>query len=398
MKLYNHQQKLLDLNKKKLLLAHSTGTGKTVSALALTQKNNQTALVIVPKALKENWRRNIETHGFNTNHKIVSKEEFRRDWDILPYYNAIIIDEFHFFGNLKSQMSKGLQKYIKKHDPEYIYGLTATPFCSSPMNIFALATHLGHKWNYWNFFNRFFNQVQMGRRNVPVQRTGIEDEVAELVRDIGDTCKLEDCVDVPEQTFETVYLELTAEQKKAIKEIDAPEAITRFTHQHTIENGVKIGDGYVADTYYKALKNDYIASFSDENPKFAVICRYNLQLSNLQKILEEKGKKVFLINGNVKNRDEVVQEVENTSECIILIQADCAIGFEIPSVPIMIFASLSYSFVSYKQSLGRILRINKLKKNIYQHLVIKDGVDEAVYNCIMKKQDFNIAIYNKENS
>jgi predicted helicase len=115
----------------------------------------------------------------------------------------------------------------------------------------------------------------------------------------------------------------------------------------------------------------------------------------LQSLLESKGKKVFLISGEVKNRDAVVGEVERTPECIVLIQAACSVGFELPSVPIMIFASLSFSHVDHMQALGRILRINKLKKNLYQYLVVKDGVDEAVYKCIMNKQDFHIALYNK---
>jgi superfamily II DNA or RNA helicase len=394
MQLYKHQQRIVDLNPKRYLISHETGTGKTITALALAQKNNSLALIVCPKALKENWRRAIQ--NFNPNHKIVSKEEFRKDWDTYGFYSTLIIDEFHFFGNLKSQMSKSLIKYTKKYVPTYMYGLTATPYCSTPMNIYSLATHLGHRWNYWTFFNSFFYTVQMGNRNVPVQRSGIEEEIADLVKSIGDTCKLEDCIDVPEQTFETVYFELTNAQKKAIKEINDTEAITRWTRTHTIENGLKIGDEYVDDQYFDSLKNDYIASFSDENKKFVVVCRYNLQIAMLKEILEKKGKKVFVISGEVKNRDEVVQEVERTPECILLLQASCAVGFEIPSVPIMIFASLSFSNIDHIQALGRILRINKPKKNLYQYLVVKDGVDEDVYKCIMRKKDFNIAIYNKQ--
>jgi len=390
---YKHQQKIIYLNPKKYLIAHGCGLGKTQTSLFLAHNNNETALIVVPKALRENWKRSIQE--FNPDHMIISKEELRRDWDKLPKYNTLILDEFHFWGNLKSQMSKSLQKYIKKHNPEYIYGLTATPFCSSSMNIYALAKHLGHNWNYWSFFNKFFHQISMGSRMVPVQRKGIENEVADLVKQIGDTCTMEECVDVPEQIFETVYFELTPAQKKGIKEIDDTQAITRWTRTHTIENGLKIGDEYVDDQYFDSLKNDYIASFSDENPKFAVVCRYNLQLSMLKEILEKKGKKVFLISGEVKNRDEIVQEIEKTDECVVLLQADCAIGFEIPSVPIMLFASLSFSFVAHEQSIGRIHRINKLKKNVYQYLLVKGGIDEAVYDCIMKKQDFNIAIYRK---
>jgi predicted helicase len=230
---------------------------------------------------------------------------------------------------------------------------------------------------------------------VPVQKKGIEQELAGYVKQIGDTCSLEECADVPEQTFETVYLDLTPAQQKGIEAIDDSAAITRWTRTHTIENGIKIGDEYVQSEYFTCLKNDYIASLSEENPKMAVICRYNLQIEMLKNILEKLGKKVFVINGEVKDRDAIVQLIEATPQCIALIQASCSVGFEIPSVPIMVFASLSFSFVDYMQALGRILRINKLKKNVYIHLVIKGGVDEDVYDCIMRKQDFSFAIYDK---
>jgi len=391
MNLYAHQKRILDLNPRRYLIAHSTGTGKTITSLALAKANGTTALIVCPKALKENWRRQIQP--FNPKHLVISKEELRRDWDSLSQFNAIIIDEFHFFANLKSQLSKALQKYIKKHNPTFVWGLTATPYCSSPMNIYALAKHLGHNWDYWKFHFRFFNDVRMGSRVIPVVKKGIEKDVAALVKSIGDTCTLEECVDVPEQTFETVYLETTKEQEKAIKSIDDTLPIVRFTRQHTIENGLLLSDGYSQEKIFECLKNDYIASVSEENPKIAVFCRYNRQIDILREIMESKGKKVIVINGQTKDRDGAVQEIEASPEVVALIQASCSVGFEIPSVPLVIFASLSYSYIDYKQALGRVLRINKLKKNHYIHLVVKDGVDESVYDCIMAKEDFNIEIY-----
>ena len=393
MKPYAHQKLLLDLNPARYLIAHECGTGKTQTSLFLAQKNNETALIIAPKALKENWKRAIKY--FNDQHLIISKEEFRRDWDKLQKYNCIIVDEFHFFANLKSQLSKSLLKYNKKHNPTYVYGLTATPYCSNVMNIFALARHLGHKWDYWSFFNRFYYNVPMGARMVPMQRKNIEKDVAQLVKSIGNTCRLQDCADVPEQTFETIYFELTPQQKKAITAIDDTQAITRWTRTHTIENGLRIGDEYTKDEYFDCLKNDYIVSMAEENPKMAIFCRYNMQIEMLKTLLTTTGKKVFVISGEVKDRDSVVKEIEDNENCVALIQASCGVGFEIPSVPVVVFASMSFSFVDYQQSLGRVLRINKLKKNVYIHLVVKGGVDEAVYNCIMAKQDFNIEVYNK---
>lgn len=394
MELYEHQKRILEKNPSKYLISHGTGTGKTITGLALSSKNNVDALIIVPKALKAGWARACKSFP-NQNHFIISKEEFRRDWEKLPRYNAIICDEMHVMGNLKSQLSKALIKYTRKHNPTFIWGLTATPYRSSAMDIFSLATHLGYKWNYWSFFQRFFSMVRMGQRMVPVQKKGIEKELAEIVKSIGDTCTLEDCADVPEQTFETIFFESTPEQQKAIKNIDDSSAIARWTRTHGLLQGIKIGDEYTQDEYFECLKNDYIASLSEENHKMVVVCRYNLQIKMLEELLKKEGRKVFILSGEVKDRDVVVQEIEHTERCVVLLQADCGIGFEIPSIPLMVFASLSFSFVSYEQCKGRILRINKLKKNVYLHLVVGGTIDEDIYDCIMAKKSFNIAIYSK---
>lgn len=43
----------------------------------------------------------------------------------------------------------------------------------------------------------------------------------------------------------------------------------------------------------------------------------------------------------------------------------------------------------------QILRANKLKKNVYLSLVVKDSIDNDVFKCIQAKQEFDISIYNK---
>jgi hypothetical protein len=54
----------------------------------------------------------------------------------------------------------------------------------------------------------------------------------------------------------------------------------------------------------------------------------------------------------------------------------------------MIFASKSNQFLHFEQGKGRILDGQHLKKNLYIHLVVKDGADEACHDAIMSGQDF----------
>lgn len=404
-KLYSHQQDILEINPHKHLICWGTGLGKSLGSMELAYKNRcNSVLVICPKSLKEKWNRDIEIARINrvaeTNSKtwrVMSKEEFRRDWEKIGEYQAVIVDEAHYFSGITSLMSKALTKYLKKWNTKYVWLLTATPYMSTPWNIYTLARHLGKDWSYGAFAEKFFTHRYVGQRLVPVVKNGIEDEIAMLVKSIGTTAKMEDCFDVPEQVYETEYISLTKEQEKAIKEAEQMEVlpITRFTKIHQIENGTLKSDGYSPDVVLDNLKNERILDLIEANSKVAVFCRYNLQIEALKQAIEKAlpNKKIYVIQGETKNKDAVVQEAEADSDCVVIINSACSEGYELPSIGIIVFASLSFSYKDYEQGKGRFLRANKLKKNVFIHLVTAGGIDEAVYGSIMKKQDFSLAIY-----
>lgn len=405
MELYAHQKELLDRNPAKHLICFGTGLGKTLTSMELAYKNRcNSVLVICPKSLKEKWERDIETARISrtkeTNSKtwrVMSKEEFRKDWEKIDSYEAVIVDEAHYFSGISSQMSKNLTKYLKRWNTKYVWLLTATPYMSTPWNIYTLARHLGKEWSYGGFAEKFFTHRYVGQRLVPVVKNGIEDDIALLVKSIGTTAKMEDCFDVPEQVFETEYISLTKAQEKAIKEAEQMEVlpIVRYTKVHQIENGCLKSDGYSPDVVFDDLKTERIIDLIETNPKVAVFCRYNLQIEALKQAIEKAlpYKTIYVIQGDTKNKDTIVQEADRRADCCVLINSACSEGYELPSIPVCVFASLSFSYKDYEQGKGRFLRANKLKKNVYIHLVTVGGVDEAVYNSIMKKQDFSLAIY-----
>ena len=261
-----------------------------------------------------------------------------------------------------------------------------------------LAKQLGIEWNYGEFKDKFFQEKYLGTRVVYVPRDDddIEDDVAKLVNHIGSTVKIEDCADIPAQTFIREDFKLSEAQERAKKSILEVNPIVRFTKYHQIESCALKSDGYTDNMFYKCDKVDRIKDICANNKKVAIICRYNLQIDLLKKELEKDKRKVYVIRGEVKNRDEIIQKVESSDEAVILINASISEGYEIPSIGVCVFASMSFSYKDYKQIIGRFLRLNKLNKNVYIHLV-SEGVDEAVYDSIMKKQDFSIAIYEKEN-
>jgi predicted helicase len=327
---------------------------------------------------------------------VVTKEEFRRDWNKIEKFRCVSIDEFHYFSNMKSQMCKALLKYIKKHNPEYIYGLTATAYLSSAWQIFTEAKILGHNWNYLKFKYEFFQDVRMGNRIISVQKKGIEKKLAKLVNTIGTTVALQDAISVPEQIYQTEYFELSSEQKRAIVEVQKTETnhIVKWTKTHQINGGTLKGDGYTKTQVFKCEKLNRLKDLCKEHKKVVVVCRYNAEVEMIAKSIPQELR-VRRITGEIKNRHEVVKEANESDQMILVINAACSEGYEIPTFDLMVFYSYDFSLKNYIQMKGRIQRINHVKKNVYLSLINKDTIDSDVKNSLDKKVSFDLEIYKK---
>ena len=404
--LYTHQKKLLEANPDKTSLVWSCGTGKSRASLEWYAKKMGVALIICPKALKTNWEREIkkcfETMillGQYPLIKVLSKEEFRKYYLKLPPVTSIIVDEVHngfLTPGFKSQMSKALKKYLKMHNVPRVLLLSATVYTSSPWNVYNLAWYTGHEWNYQKFKYTFFNDVPMGMRTISIPKKGIEGQLAKLTQKIASVVNINDCMDVPEQLHcEPEYFALTSQQKKKIDSFYDPIPIVRYTAQHEIENGVLLGNEYRRTEMFDCDKDERILQLCEENKKVAIVCRYNAQIDHLLNILNKY--EPLVIRGDVKNRDEVTLKAEQAERCVVLIQADCAEGYQLPSFELCVFASQSYSYTKWEQICGRFLRMDKPTRTTFLYLLTEgDSIDQAVYDAVKKKEDFKIELYDKK--
>lgn len=396
--LYDHQKTIVERNPERYVLALSTGLGKTITLLALAQKNNVKCLIIVPKALKQQWQEYNES--WDGGHTIMTKEEAVKaiQKKAMPAYAGVIIDEVHLCLGFKSKRFKALDRYINGNNIKYRWFASATPLTSDLMSLYSLLKLLGYNPNYWTFVNRFFVKFDMGGKTVTKPKAGMQDEVKKIINSIGTTLNLNEIVEVPEQTDILEMIELTPEQKEAIKHIKKtePEHIVRFTKTHCIEQGLLYGDEYTEDQEFPSNKTKRIIELVEEHGKVAIFCRYTKQLHYLKKAIEEaipvKSGHIYIIDGQNKDRHGTVQAVNADEEAVVLIQGSCSSGFELPTIGYVIFASLSFSYIDYIQAKGRFLRINKLKENTYYYLVT-EGVDKHVYKSIINKQDFHEHVF-----
>lgn len=401
MKLFAHQKYLVDLNPKRWLLAHEVGTGKSIIALELIKKNKLSALIICPKAMVERWREYMQEYklgGF-----VISKEQFKKRMKELPYHDCVVWDECHYASGYKSQIFKLTKAYLDYWKTPYRYLLTGTPYMSTSFNIWCLGVLLGKDWKWWDWKKKFFTDIKMGNRHIPVEKKEVDgmptkDLLARIIGKLGNTVRLQDCFDVPEQIIEVEYFDLTKSQIKAIDNLTDVLPIVRFTKEHQICGGSLKSDGYSATEFYTAEKLDRLMDYIQLNNKVAVVCRYNNEIYNIKREIEDrfKDKLVFVINGAVSNRHEIVKAIEASDNCVALLQAQCSEGYGIGTIPLMVFYSLDFGLKNLIQMRGRIQRADNIKKNVYIHLVVKGTIDEDIYRTVViKKQDFHLSLYNK---
>lgn len=399
--LYKHQQQVVDSAPNKHGIFFDVGVGKTLTAIKLLEKNAPEiglALIITTKSLKRNWQNELikwfKPRVF-VNIRIMSKEEFRKDWSTLPYFPAIVVDELHFFGGYKSQMHKSLANYINKHDPKFIWGLTATPILSSVISVWALAKLLGYPMNFRKFVDRFFYKIKLGHRYIPKQKTGIESEIAEILRRIGTVVSKEEALDLPPVTHKFEYFTLTREQTKAIKDLDKdPTTVAKIVYHTKV---LQIASGTLkTEDGYKVIKSEKLArikELAEQYPKMVIVARHKAELDMLQKALG-RG---FIYSGDTPEyeRDDIIRMCNENEKAILLLQADSGIGFNLQGMNLMVFYTHTWDYTRYYQCMGRLLRLTQKEPCTFIHFITENTVDQKVWECLERKQNFDIHLYSR---
>jgi len=235
--------------------------------------------------------------------------------------------------------------------------------------------------------------VNMGMRTVSLPKKGMESLLAAAVKKIASVVDIKDCLDVPpQQHLDPEYFALTKEQEKAIENNYDPVPIVRFTAQHEIEQGLLCKNEFREEQSFDCDKDERILELCAENKKIALVCRYNAQIDKLAGLLSDYSP--LIINGKTENRDKVCLDAEKAEKAVVIIQADCGIGFELPSFEVCVFVSMSYSFTSHEQMCGRFLRMNRPSRTTFFYLLADgDSIDQAVFDAISHKKDFQIELY-----
>ena len=449
MEFYAHQQEVIDEKNRPDRLKfgnfRGTGSGKTRGTVAVAEG---VTLVVCPKTQWQDqiWPTEWEFQNKNPDDFFcLSYEQFKKaikegsELSICGgrYPDTIILDEVHKATGVlpdtrqknykkipkTSQLFEALIYYIDRAKPKRIHPLTATP-ASSPMALYALGRILGRNFDYFQFREAFYYPMTLRgyERWLPKFRwkpwPNSKPEVQEMIRrerarsielaaqtkeSLGYTGTLQDWFDVPEQTFKTHEVGVTAAMKAKYKELKLlyPDPLVQAGQLHALEQGIfkkqilkENGEVETVTELVKENKTEAVQQYADEFGRIVVFCRFTAQIEMLKKYFE-KDYRVLTLTGATKDRKALLEEANDGDDCILIAQMQISSGWEVPDFPCMVFASMDYSYTNYMQAIGRILRAKLLKKNLYVFLVA-GAADELTKSIIADKEEFSEAQFNKE--
>lgn len=401
MKLHDWQKNTIDKMTERCGLWAFKGAGKSPMGIELLKKFDAvgTVLIITIKSVKRKWNREVklwDSEHWGRKYIVVTKEEFRRDWKILPKAVAIIFDEAHTGAYTTNGIHKAFMAYKKLWEPRYIHLMTATPILSDVTSVWGLSEMLGRPLgSYWSFKMKYFKHINMGFRKIWKQKREslIKEEIAKDLASIGVILSKEGIADLPE-IHEIEYFGVTAAQKKAIKNLDTDPTTTTPIVYHTkclqIYSGtLKTEDGHIE---VECEKVDRVKELVAENPKCIVVAKYRAELHMLAKQIPNS--RIYYGDTSEEDRDEITAQAVK-GECVMLLQADSGTGFDLIGIDTIIFYSHTYDYVKYDQCLGRNGGLRQTSKNTYIHLITEKTIDEDVWKCLERKESFNIELYNK---
>lgn len=406
----NYQKEAIcyGLKRKAVLLGDDMGLGKTIQAIGIMNNtpNWKSAIIVCPKILLTNWKRELETWLIKKDVKIVVGDfkpktvEELGDIFIVNYeklasikeviakktFDFAIEDEAHNIKTYKAQRSKNTKKikWSKK-----LIRITGTPFLNKPIELHNLINDMDpyfanwkkYAYRYCNGHNGTYGFDPTGSSNLEELQMILYDTI--MVRRLKS-----EVLDLPEKQRQTIYLKPNREQIKALKELNMidvnynelfknPEfsEYAKIFHQISITKVPQI--------------IEYVDEVLKENPdKKLVIGAIHHDVEDM--LLEGLKKyQPSILNGATKDKQAVIDRFQNEKENQVIICGIKAagIGVTLTAADWLIFAELYFTPGIMNQFEDRIYRIGQRNQVLIQQFVLEGSLDEEIILKLIKKQE-----------
>lgn len=441
--LWKHQKETLALLKKspRVLDFSDPGTGKTrvhLEAFAERRKRGGgKAVVTCPKTLMRSaWMDDLMKYTPGMNAVLAYAEERKEMFDLAKSkqvdilivntdgvkalakepasfwttFDTWIDDEHNAFKHRTSARSKAAAKIAR-----YFYyraGLTGTPNPNSVTELWhqVLLIDDGKRLgqNFYKFQSECCIPEQVGPRPEMrrwIDREGIEDVVAHLLKDITVRHEFDKCMDIPPNTVRTVHYKPSTKLLKAYKTLEHDAVLelkgknVTAVHAASLKQKLlQIASGAVyhrteeSDSHYSVVDNEryeLIGELVEEIPQPSVVFfNWTHQRDGLMKEMESRDLSYGVIDGSTpqSRREDLVEQYQAGKLRVLLMHPKTgAHGLTLTAGRRTILSSPFYEADYFKQAIHRVHRGGQKHKT--ETILVEAGgtIENAVYARLMEK-------------
>ena len=427
--LFKHQQDDVELihNKEFWALVWDPGTGKTLGVAAIIDRRKQRfpkyrVLYICPNTLVESIAQDFTKHT-DISYELVTGTRAQRkvklDREATVYiinyegarciteellsrkFDCLVLDESQNVKDHSSMQSKACFKLSTAIPHKLI--MTGTPIMNCPLDVFGQYRVLSTKifGPSWYRFRAIY-AIMGGFMGKQVVKYIHMDDFKKRVLSCTSIRKKEECLDLPEQLYQTVHLDLPEAQTKMYKNlrdnfiaefsdrvVTAPMVLTRLIRFSQITAGFYKDVEDKEHAFEKNPKQDWLVQWVKENnTKVVVFCRFIHEIKSLEARLRAEGVAFVSIFGETKDRMGAIKVFnESVGACVLIGQLDVAgAGINLQAASYTIFLSNNYSYGDRVQAEGRIHRSGQTQKCTYIDVVYRGTIDQSVLKILQKKE------------
>lgn len=251
----------------------------------------------------------------------------------------------------------------------------------------------------------FEGRQYIGARNL--------EELTRKTHACGYRVRKEECLDLPEKTFEDYPVELDPKtrqlyktlQKQSVAELEnggevtANHVLVRMLRLQQLTGGFLVDDAgerhQVNTAKLDALSEIVESLVLDEGKKLIIFSRFLAEMDAIEQavgvMLKKQRLSLVRIDGSVKAKDRggIVARFQTDPACrVFLGELDaCAEGLTLTSAQTVVYYSVNWNFAKYQQSADRVHRIGQTGTCTYIHLVVPKTIDTKIMQALKNKGD-----------
>lgn len=408
------------------LCLNAPGTGKTLSVLwasdyLLEIGYIKKVVIIAPlSTLKVVWGNEFMHHLTHRRFNIVTGDKRRRErladepgvdyyiinhdgFTTMPeaFYDAdlIVYDEATALKNPSSRRYKLFARYVREVDP-MLWLLTGTPIAQNPTDAWTLAKLIGSKTvpnSYTSFKEKTMRRITQFKW---VPREDAVDTCAAVLQP-SVRFSLDECMDLPSQTYVMRACELTEQQDDALTVlqaeaalegmgISAPNAAVLFQKMLQVCCGVVYAQDGERVTFDDTNRLDVLDEILEEiGDKVIVYVPLRGVQDRLYEHMTKKGLDVASVHGDVakKERDRIFDTFQKSDKIQVLLAHPkvASHGLTLTRARSIIWYAPIYSLEMYEQANARIRRLSTTGKTMVFHIAAT-GMERELYRRLQQRK------------